>query len=108
MNSGSLYVGGGDLAAGGTGTLSVETGATLDVGGTLKVWDGGTLNLTGGTITTDSFDLTLTGILNHTGGTLEVSGGPLNIDPAFGPGCCQQLGWKSTSTSNRPLDDVQL
>lgn len=42
-NSGPLYVGGDDVAAGGTGQLTVLDGGVVDVGGILKLWDEGAL-----------------------------------------------------------------
>jgi len=53
-SSGSVYVGGNESGAGGTGTATVGYGGTVNVAGTLKVWDDGTVNLNGGTINTGS------------------------------------------------------
>jgi T5SS/PEP-CTERM-associated repeat protein len=71
-NSQSLYVGGGDLAAGGTGIVTVETGATVDVTSTLQIWGPGTVNLAGGTINTGS--------LVKAGSTLNLNDGLLLVD----------------------------
>jgi len=49
-NSGSLYVGGSETAAGGTGTVTVSNGGRLEVGEALKIWPGGTVEVSGGTI----------------------------------------------------------
>ena len=72
--SGSLYVGGNQTAAGGTGTVTVSNDGQIDVGGTLKTWNTGTLNLNGGNITTDSFDAAA-GTFNFTDGALTIDGG---------------------------------
>jgi T5SS/PEP-CTERM-associated repeat protein len=49
-NGASLFVGGSDTASGGTGTLNVNAGGTVDVTSTLSLWYKGTVNLNGGTI----------------------------------------------------------
>ena len=51
-SSGSVYVGGREESAGGTGTLTVGLGGTVNVADTLKIWNNGTVNLNGGTINT--------------------------------------------------------
>jgi len=76
-NSGSLYVGGSDVASGGTGELNVTNGS-VTVTDTLKLWPGGTLNLNGGHVTTGSFDNSSGGVLDFTRGTLTVDGGTLS------------------------------
>ena len=73
-NNSSLYIGGNVGAAGGTGTLNISNGGTIDVTDTLKVWNAGTVNLNGGSITAGSFDSTL-GTFNFTDGALTVNGG---------------------------------
>ena len=73
-NSGSLYIGGSETAAGGDGSLQVQNGAAVSVGDTLKLWDTGTLTLDGGTIHTRSFDNAV-GSFHFYDGTLTVSGG---------------------------------
>jgi len=73
-NSSSLYIGGNVGAAGGTGTLNISNGGTIDVTDTLKVWNAGTVDLNGGSITAGSFDSAL-GTFNFTDGTLTVNGG---------------------------------
>ena len=73
-DTGSLYVGGSDFAPGGTGTLNVNGGGQVDVGGEFKVWNNGTVNLTGSGITANSIDVSL-GTLNFTDGILTVDGG---------------------------------
>ena len=47
----SLYVGGSDSAAGGTGAVTVSSDGHVGVGGALKVWETGTLTVDGGTVT---------------------------------------------------------
>ena len=64
---------GDDTTAGGTGTLSVASGATADIAGTLKLWPGGIVNLTGGTIRTAALD-NMGGSLQFNFGTLSFSG----------------------------------
>jgi len=71
-NSGSLYVGGNKSSAGGTGSLTVSSDGTVDVGDMLKVWGPGTVNLLGGTLAADTIDHTQGGAFNFTGGRLHV------------------------------------
>ena len=49
-NTGSLYIGGSDIAAGGPGLLSIGPEGLVSVGDDLAVWPAGTLNIVGGTI----------------------------------------------------------
>jgi hypothetical protein len=65
-NSASVYVGGSNSAAGGTGVLTVGPGATMSVSGTVKVWPGGTVRLDGGSLSA--------GQLVLAGGRLEGAG----------------------------------
>ncbi len=69
-NNNSLYVGGISAAAGGTGTLTVQTGGTVNVANTLKVWDAGTLTLDGGRVECTTFSNTSGGTFNFNSGTL--------------------------------------
>jgi T5SS/PEP-CTERM-associated repeat protein len=69
--SSAVYLGGSDTAAGGTGVLNVNTGATVDIANTLKIWSGGTVNLNGGTIQTGSLDKV--GTFSWTAGTLRLT-----------------------------------
>ena len=74
-NSQSLFIGGSDSAAGGTGTLNIESEALVTVASTLKLWDDGTLNLSGGRLDAQTIDLaaaTATADFNMTGGLLVV------------------------------------
>jgi T5SS/PEP-CTERM-associated repeat protein len=68
-------IGGNGTAAGGAGTVTVGTGATLTAGSTsahtLRVWGPGTLNLSGGTVVARNF-IVDGGTFNWTGGTLVV------------------------------------
>ncbi|MBT8447360.1 MAG: hypothetical protein KJO38_09440, partial [Gammaproteobacteria bacterium] len=67
----SIYLGGGASGAGGFGSLSVETGGTVDVTPTLNLWGGGTLTLDGGPGTLNfGNNLTVGGSLTLGGGTL--------------------------------------
>lgn len=50
--SGEIYVGGNSNGAGGSGTVNVQNGGTVDVGGTLQLYEGGTANIAGGNVTT--------------------------------------------------------
>jgi T5SS/PEP-CTERM-associated repeat protein len=66
----ALYIGGGEMAAGGAGALNVGAGGFVDAGELLQVWDGGSVNLSGGQILADE-------LLLH--GSAAVSGGSLSI-----------------------------
>ena len=77
-NSLGLYVGG-FTAAGGTGTLNISNDGSVSAGGTTKLYSGGTINLNSGILKTGSFENTLGGTFNHTGGSLIVEGG--NFSP---------------------------
>jgi T5SS/PEP-CTERM-associated repeat protein len=73
---GSLYIGGSSTLAGGAGTVTVDTGASLDVDGTLELWNSGKLDIAGGSVTAATLDLE--------GGTLTFSnGGQLNVPGAM-------------------------
>lgn len=48
LNSGSLSIGGSEIAAGGSGDVVVDAGGHIGVGGALRVWGDGTLHLAGG------------------------------------------------------------
>ena len=79
-NTGGLYVGGSDTAAGGTGTLNIQTGGTVDATGPLIIWAGGTVNLDGGTLNATSIDTVNGGSLNFNTGTLGLTGSDLSVD----------------------------
>ncbi len=73
LSAAQIYLGGDPLAAGGSGTLTVNPGANVASGSTLKIWSGGTLNLAGGTLTTSVFDNA--GGFNFSDGLLQVIDG---------------------------------
>ncbi len=73
LSAAQIYLGGDPLAAGGSGTLTVNPGGNVASGSTLKIWSGGRLNLAGGTLTTSVFDNA--GTFNFTDGLLQVSNG---------------------------------
>ncbi|HBO44835.1 MAG TPA: hypothetical protein DD670_13070, partial [Planctomycetaceae bacterium] len=98
-NTSSLYIGGSSTAAGGTGTLTVETEGTVDVAGTLRVWSTGTLALDGGQINTGSFVLATGGTFAHHDGVLTVNAG------TFTPGTA---GYTIDSDSPGGLPTVTL
>ncbi|MHC4179442.1 MAG: hypothetical protein ACYSWU_18170, partial [Planctomycetota bacterium] len=75
----SLYVGGSAAGGGGTGTLTVQNGGTVNVANTLKVWSTGTVELLGSQINTGSLLVESGGTLRHDAGTLAVLGG--TFDP---------------------------
>jgi T5SS/PEP-CTERM-associated repeat protein len=72
-----VTVGGNGATAGGTGTLSIQSGASLtqaSAAGVFRIHAGGTVNLDGGTLTVGS--------LANNGGTFSFSSGTLNITAA--------------------------
>jgi T5SS/PEP-CTERM-associated repeat protein/autotransporter-associated beta strand protein len=73
-NQNDLYLGGTSTAAGGTGTLSVSNGATVQVGGTLKIWqgDGTTTQVSVSGAGTTSATLQVAGLTNATGTTPRI------------------------------------
>jgi T5SS/PEP-CTERM-associated repeat protein len=72
-NSASVSVGGSGVSAGGVGTLTVETGGTVNFGAQLSLWDNGTVNLSGGTINVKSLTSS-GGTFNFNSGTLAFTG----------------------------------
>ncbi len=83
--NGSAWTSGGNItvASSGTGTLTVENDAMLDVSGTLTLSDPagaqvGTLNLRAGSITSSGFTRASGAIMNWTDGTLRMAGGSFN------------------------------
>jgi len=100
-NLGSMYVGGDDVAAGGTGTLTVDQGGLLEVDGTLKVWGpGDTVNLADDTsaILCESFYNFST--FSHTDGTLTIDGG--RFQPALAVGVGTEYVITGGSTGENP------
>jgi len=80
----SLYVGGGQSAAGGAGQLVIETGATVTVIDTLKIWGTGRVDIDGGTLDAGSIDRAAGGVLDWTTGTINFTNG-LVIDVGASP-----------------------
>ncbi len=77
----SLYVGGSDVAAGGTGRLTVQ--GRLDVASTLKFWHDSEFYIEpGASITTHSFDNSEGNAFLFEGGSLTVSGGDFKWGPS--------------------------
>ena len=76
-SSDSLYVGGNDVAAGGTAGIAAQNGGHVQVDGTLKVWNTGTVTIDGGSIVAQSFDNTDDGLLTFFDGTLTIDSGAL-------------------------------
>jgi len=74
-NGSSVYVGGRETTAFGSGQLDVTDAGTVTVADTLKIWGAGTVNLDGGTIRTGSLDLSEAGAFNFTDGTVTIDGG---------------------------------
>lgn len=70
-NSESLYLGGSDVAAGGTAQLVVDNGGRVKVDNMLVLWPGGTVDLNNGTIVANTLDLSHGGTFNWNGGTLR-------------------------------------
>ena len=66
-----LRLGGNEVFVGGTGSLTIGNGATVDVADVTQLWPGGTLLLNGGTFRT--------GTLTDSGGTLLLHQGKLEI-----------------------------
>jgi hypothetical protein len=62
----NLYVGGSSTAAGGTGSLVVDSGGTLSIGGTLKIWNTGSVTInTGGTLRASTLDVAGSTLVNN-------------------------------------------
>ncbi|XAM00112.1 PEP-CTERM sorting domain-containing protein [Phycisphaeraceae bacterium D3-23] len=76
-NNTALYLGGTSFEAGGTGSLGVLDGGTVDVSaGPLKIWNTGTLTLDGGTVNANGgFDNSHGGTFSFNDGALTVTGG---------------------------------
>lgn len=80
---GSRWTNSGDLILGGngptnqttaTGTLTIEDGGTVWVGGTLRIFDGDTVTLDGGTIRFNGYNRNTAGTFNYLGGTVQLAG----------------------------------
>lgn len=76
ISNGGLFVGGGSLVTGGSGCVSVGSGAALSVGAAsvTRIYGTGSVNLDGGTIFTGSLDVQAGGALNFNSGSLIVTG----------------------------------
>ncbi|HUT60532.1 MAG TPA: PEP-CTERM sorting domain-containing protein, partial [Phycisphaerae bacterium] len=86
---GSLYIGGTDSGAGGTGTVSIAAGGSVSVAGTITVWSSGTLNLDSGTLGAADANLHVPvendGLLHVTAGSHAVgSVAPVDADVLAG------------------------
>ena len=75
-NSDDLYIGGGALTAGGSGTLNIHDSGLVTVSDTTKLWDDGIMNLDGGTLDTGTLDLAV--------GTFNMLAGLLRADSVIG------------------------
>jgi autotransporter-associated beta strand protein len=80
----TVNIGGSSAAAGGTGVLAVNSGATLNAPTAIHVWPGGTLRYNGGAITSPQIQLS-GGILHAVTGVasavpITTSGGTIQID----------------------------
>jgi len=73
-SSGSLYIGGNESNAKGSGVISVKDNAKLNISQDIKIWDAGILNLDGGSVSTKNFDASA-GTFNHNDGSLTVKDG---------------------------------
>ncbi|MFH1920762.1 MAG: PEP-CTERM sorting domain-containing protein, partial [Planctomycetota bacterium] len=82
-NTGSLYIGGDNSSAGGSGSLYVNDGATVTVGDTMKIWSTGSVEVTDAMISAGTIQNagslvnngTISGnVLNQSGGLLTGSG----------------------------------
>ncbi len=76
-NSGNVYLGGSDSAAGGLGELSVGTDSQVDIGGTLKIWDRGRVEINLGSLSASE-------IVHTAGGEFDFLGGRLQFDRFVG------------------------
>jgi T5SS/PEP-CTERM-associated repeat protein len=85
LTGSGVFVGGGQSAPGGTATLTIGSGATVEAG-TTKLWTPGTVNLNGGTLRTGQLEL-VGGAFNWTSGTLHLTGTDVLVEPGglFGP-----------------------
>jgi T5SS/PEP-CTERM-associated repeat protein len=51
LSAGSLAIGGSMTANGGSGSVTVGSGGTIQINSGVKIWPGGTLNISGGSVT---------------------------------------------------------
>ena len=90
----SIYVAGYNTAAGGTGSVSIKSGGTVDLQNRMWVWDDGSLSIEGGHLTSDELLISPTASFNMSDGSLdarilkadelEISGGVISVDVMTG------------------------
>jgi len=90
-----LFVGGQDLYSGGSGTLTIGTGGTVDITNALTIWQSGAVNLNGGSLQVGS--------LNLSGGALSFNSGHLGVNNDFLVGVGSFFGTSSSISSNQIL-----
>ena len=74
--TGSLFIGGGSTASGGSGTLNIENAGHVEVAGTTRLWsDDDSLTVDGGSLTTGSLTIDPNANFNHLDGAVTVEGG---------------------------------
>jgi len=71
LNSDDFFVGGYEVADGGTGRVEARTGATVNVRDILKIWPGGVVNVDGGVLGFDRLEMA-GGELNFNHGTVAI------------------------------------
>jgi T5SS/PEP-CTERM-associated repeat protein len=74
-----------DIGQSGGGTLTVQNGGQVSVGGTLKLWAAGIVNLNGGAIEAGSLVTTAIPSFYWTTGRLKITDNQLEVDDSFGP-----------------------
>ena len=90
-----LFVGGQDLYSGGSGTLTIGTGGSIDITNALTIWQSGAVNLNGGSLQVGSLDLS--------GGDLNFNSGHLGINNDFVVGAGSFFGTNSSISPNQIL-----
>ncbi len=79
-NSAGFFVAGSSTAAGGAGTVILDSGSSqLAIGGTLKVWGNGNVNYNGGSLSAGAIDLTGGKILLSLGANKVLRAGSISI-----------------------------
>ena len=83
LNTSFILTGGGVSSNGGTGTLTVNPGGTVNASGFVRVWDSGVVSAAGGTLNTDAVDIeqggTVTSTNNITIGTTSTTNLGINV-----------------------------
>lgn len=94
----SLYLGGDNLVAGGTASLTIGEGAVVNVANRIRFWDGGSLVIDGGVLNAATIDAGVSG-LTLTGGVFAVetfNGNLVNqgatLAPGHSPGITEVIG----------------